>query len=278
MFSRLLAIADERGEEGSYAFYRLHLCELALRAGVWEEAARLLDDWAASAEREFLLPPMYERCRALLSVGRGDPDVAEEWAAKAITRADAIGHQWERLEALRARGTAGLLAHQTGRAVESLRAVWAHTCEQGVDEPGVFPVAPELVEALVELGNLDEARAVSARLRQLSQQQEHPWGLVTGKRCDGLARLAAPRYDEDAATELAGAAAGYGELGLRFDRARALLSLGRAQRRLRKWKAARGSLDQAALAFERLGSTGGPRRPTPSWRAWAAAVASRRAG
>ena len=45
----------------------------------------------------------------------------------------------------------------TPRPAESLREVWEHTMREGVDEPGVFPVAPELVEALVELGELDEA-------------------------------------------------------------------------------------------------------------------------
>ena len=104
MFMRLLSIADERGEAGSYAFYRLHLCELALRAGAWEEASQLLDEWADSAEREFLLPPMYERCRALLAAGRGLPEEAEQWAGEAIARAQRIGVQWDWLEALRARG------------------------------------------------------------------------------------------------------------------------------------------------------------------------------
>jgi len=45
-------------------------------------------------------------------------------------------------------------------------------------------------------------------------------------------------------------------VGLRFDAARAFLSLGRAQRRLRKWASARESLQAAVAAFERQGSAG----------------------
>ena len=45
-------------------------------------------------------------------------------------------------------------------------------------------------------------------------------------------------------------------LGLRFDHARTLLALGRALRRLRKWKAARESLEQAAAAFDHLNAPG----------------------
>ncbi|HET9507251.1 MAG TPA: AAA family ATPase, partial [Gaiellaceae bacterium] len=75
VLGRLLAEADERGEPSSYALQRLHLCELELRAGGWEAAARYLDEWAESSDRALLLWPMYERCRALLAAGRGEvPD------------------------------------------------------------------------------------------------------------------------------------------------------------------------------------------------------------
>jgi len=75
---------------------------------------------------------------------------------------------------------------------------------------------------------------------------------------------------------LEGAAADYQALGLRFDRARSLLSLGRAQRRHKKWGAARRSLEGAVAAFEEIGSAGwgeqarselarvGARRPQPT--------------
>ena len=55
-----------------------------------------------------------------------------------------------------------------------------------------------------------------------------------------------------------------------------MLSLGRAERRSRKWGAARRSLEQAACAFDEIGSTGwaerareelsrvGARRPSPT--------------
>ncbi len=70
----LLDMADERGEPSSYALQRLHLCELELRAGGWDAAARFLDEWSESSDRVLLLWPMYERCRALLAAGRGESD------------------------------------------------------------------------------------------------------------------------------------------------------------------------------------------------------------
>jgi DNA-binding CsgD family transcriptional regulator len=178
------------------------------------------------------------------------------WSGDAIGRAEAIDFQWDWLESLRARGIVALLTGEPARAAEWLGMVWDHTAREGVDEPGVFPVAPELVEALVELGELDTARAVTSRLHALARQQEHPWGLVTARRCSALIRLTAPPADGTAAAELRAAADSYGELGLRFDQARVLLALGRAERRFKRWAAARRALELAAGAFDEIGSTG----------------------
>ena len=250
----LLAVADARGEPISYALQRLHLCELELRAGGWNDAAQLLVDWFR--EGDLLVWPCYDRCRALLAAGRGIPEEAEGWAADAIERADRTGLHWDTLEAWRARGLAALFARDLPRAEESLGAVWTHLAREGVDDPGVFPVAPDLVEALVDQGKHNEARAVIERLRELSEKHEHPWGLTTARRCAALADLARAHDWESASAELAAAADAYAALGLPFDRARSLLALGRAQRRLRKWAAARDTLQQAEGAFDELGSPG----------------------
>ena len=95
-----------------------------------------------------------------------------------------------------------------------------------------------------------------SRLRRLSEKQAHPWGLATVARCEALVALAASSYDADAAAALEQAASAYGELGLAFDRARTLLLLGRAQRRFKKWSAARDALERAAAELEEIGSFG----------------------
>ena len=253
---RLRVLSDERGELVSYFWARLHLCELALRVGDWQAAEQLLEEWDQTGDREISPGQFYERCRALLAAGRGRIEEASRWSTEAIAEAEAIGYQWDWLESLRARGMTELLGGEPGRAAESLRAVWDHTEREGVDEPGVFPVAPDLVEALVELGELEEARRVISRLQLLSEQLQHPWGLVTARRCGAVIGLASAVYDETAAAELAAVAAAYGDLGLRFDRARSLLAKGRAERRLKKWAAARGSLQIAVEAFDEIGSDG----------------------
>ena len=270
----LLAAADDRGEPSSYALLRLHLCELELRAGEWVAAERRLDEWTESSDSELLVWPMYERCRALLATGRGLPDEARRWAAEAMSRVAETGVCWDLLECRRALGTLELLAHDPGKAVEQLRPVWEHTEREGVRDPGAFPVAPELVEALADVGELEEARRVTTRLGELAAEQDHPWGRATADRCTAILRLS-ETYDEQAVTTLTRTAGELAGLGLAPDRARTLLSLGRAQRRFRKWGVARGTLEDAAAAFDELGSPGwadvarselarvGARRPAP---------------
>lgn len=256
VFTELLSLADERGEALSYIALRLQLCELELRTGRLAEASRLLEDWEQSHEGELAAEVQYHRCRAVHAAVRGLPEEAERWAAKAIEGVRTTAAGWDLLEASRARGIAALLAHEPARAAESLRAVWEHTQREGVEDPGAFPAAPDLVEALVELGELGEASAVTDRLKDLAEQQEHRWGLATAQRCAALVRLASRTYDEEAAESLEQSAAAYEQLGFRFDRARTLLVLGRAQRRFKKWGAARHSLEAAAAAFDEMGATG----------------------
>ena len=77
-------------------------------------------------------------------------------------------------------------------------------------------------------------------------------------------RSAARRWSRSTATPtptppaqaLEAAAASYRDLGLAFDEARTLLPLGRAQRRAKKWGAARDVLERAVAAFEAIGSPG----------------------
>src|SRR5205823_725293 len=137
----------------------------------------------------------------------------------------------------------------------ALGRVWEHTLREGVADPGAFPVAPDLAEALVWLGRTTEADAVAGRLRELAGRRDHPWALATAERCAAVVRLACG-YDERAAAQLAGAAASYGEAGLRFDRARSLLWLGREARRARKRTGARRALEAAGAAFDAIGSAG----------------------
>jgi DNA-binding CsgD family transcriptional regulator len=272
----LMSVADERGEAQSYALVRLHLCELHLRAGNWEAASALLDEWAESSDRGLMFRPKYERCRALLAAGCGDSAAAELWGTQALARAEETGCRWDGLEAQRALALAAALAHETSDCTALLRAVWQHTLREGVGDPGVFPVAADLVENLLELDERAEAAVVATRLRALAEQQAHPWGLAAADQCDALVMLAESRFDAASAERLRVAAHAYEAIGLRFDSARCLLGLGRCARRLKQWGQARAALEDAVAGFEAIGSAAwadsarsqlervGARRPRPA--------------
>ena len=255
VLTSLQELAEERAEPSSYALQRLHLCELMLRIGDWDHAQRLLDEWAASTDSELLHWPMYERCRALLAAGRGELDDARRWGEEALKRAEDTGVRWDWLESNRALGVAALLARDFQVSVANLREVWDHTLREGVLDPGAFPVAPDLVEALVETEAPEEARDVADRLADLARSQDHPWASAGAERCGAIVDLGSA-YSDQAAAALEHAASTYQGLGLNFDHARTLLILGRAQRRARKWGAARGHLELAASGFDAMGSPG----------------------
>jgi len=260
VFRGLVAAAEERGEVRSGMAFIVQLCEVELRAGDASAVVRAVEEldqyelgqWAAL---EPGVQAIGRWVRAALAAVRGDPAQAAALAARVLQGSGRHAYQWDRLEALRAAGLAALLARDPERAAGSLAAVWEHTQREGVEDPGAFPVAGDLVEALAEAGRADAADRVIARLRRLAAAQQHPWGLATAQRSAAVVALAGG-YDEAAAAQLAEAAAGYRALGLGFDAARALLVLGRAQRRAKKRAAARDSLEQARSGFEALGCPG----------------------
>jgi DNA-binding CsgD family transcriptional regulator len=268
VFRGLLAAAEQRGDARSGAVFTLQLCKVELRAGDTVAAARELaelDQWAALD----WITGTRGSVQAALAAVRGDPGQAAALAAEAVAVSEANGVEWDRLEALRVAGVAALLARDPQQAVTSLAAVWEHTQREGVDDPGVFPVAGDLAEALAEAGRPKEATEVTGRLAGLAAAQDHPWGLATAQRSAAVVTLAGG-YDQAAAAQLAGAADAYRALGLGWDAARALLVLGRAQRRATKRAAARDSLEQARAGFEQLGC--------PGWAGAAAAQLDRISG
>jgi DNA-binding NarL/FixJ family response regulator len=259
-FLRLLQAADERGEGWSYGAMRHQLAELALRRGDLAESRSHVEEMHPGAEDSIATLAHAPRLRAVEAAVAGRPEEAHKWVVETQRRADAVNPDagdgnWDVLEIRRATGLVALLGGDPGKAVDELGRVWRHTQQEGIRDPGAFPVAPDLVEAHVALGDLDAARAVTERLDALSEEQQHPWGQASVLRSRGLLALASDEV-EAAADLLASAAVAYDELDLAFDAARSLLLQGRAERRLRRWGRAAEILLRSVEAFEHIGSPG----------------------
>jgi DNA-binding CsgD family transcriptional regulator len=259
IFVRAAALADVRGDEYSRAIFVFYLAELALRVGDHRESHRFIEELdppgvsARTPDRS-----KHPRLRAVAAAVSGDHASAVSWADR--TRPMIVGQRWDLFEIQRAIGLAALAEGHSAAAVGPLLGVWRHLESEGVDEVGVFPLAPDLVEAAVATGDLGLARDVTTRLRRLAVAQHHPWGLPSATRCEAIIELAAGGDFERARSGLLDAAQAYELLGLQFDAARTLLALGRHARRARKWAAARQALNQSLAVFEGLGSDGWARQ------------------
>src|SRR5581483_1628332 len=123
----------------------------------------------------------------------------------------------------------------------------------GQREPGRFRFQPDHVEAVVELGDRERARAMVAALGERAAVFPRPWILATGERCRAL--LASAEGDLPGALAASEAALRHHErLEMPFERARTLLVQGRILRRLKQKRRARAALEEAAAVFAGLGS------------------------
>jgi DNA-binding CsgD family transcriptional regulator len=126
----------------------------------------------------------------------------------------------------------------------------------GYGEPTAAPFAPDAVEALIGVGQLDEAATLLDQLESNGRRLDRAWALALGARCRSL--LLAAAGDLDAAAKAAEHALDeHRRLPMPFERARTLLVLGQIQRRRRQKRAAAVALQEAARAFDEIG--------TPLW-------------
>lgn len=163
----------------------------------------------------------------------------------------------------------GFVALSAGDAAEAHRLLGPLT-EQvasiGLGEPMVAPFVPDDVEALLTLGELEQAERLLEPFEQKGAALDRPWALATGARCRGL--LLAAKGDAQAAVAAVERALDYhDQLQMPFELGRTVLVAGRIQRRLRQKRAARESLEQARATFDELG--------TPLWSAQASSELGR---
>jgi DNA-binding NarL/FixJ family response regulator len=128
---------------------------------------------------------------------------------------------------------------------------------------------PDVIEAMVGVGRLEEAEFLTAALERNGVERDRRWMKAVGARCRAL--LLAARGDINAAEQAAHRAmAEHDLLPMPFERARTQLLVGQLQRRLRQKATAALNLTEALQTFERMG--------TPLWAARAAAELARAAG
>ena len=120
-------------------------------------------------------------------------------------------------------------------------------------EPAIIPCVPDLVEALVGLGRIDDAERHLKRLEEQAQALDRVWATATALRCRAL--IAAAAGDLDAAQRSAEASVELLERGPQpFETARSMMVLGQIHRRAKRKRLARDLLGRARAAFAELGA------------------------
>jgi DNA-binding CsgD family transcriptional regulator len=154
--------------------------------------------------------------------------------------------------------TLGLVEFWSGSAaaaVDCFRSAEEMTDAADGTEPTMQLWRAEQVEALLELGLVDEAVDRLDAWEAAARRLDRAWALAHATRCRGL--VAAARGDVAAAVSLlVQAVEDHETVGDPFGRARALLALGVTRRRAREKRPARESIELALAAFEELGADG----------------------
>jgi DNA-binding CsgD family transcriptional regulator len=233
-----------------------YLSIVELRSGRWllaEEHAERTRELNALYGRDEVEDPATFLPLALATAHRGELDRARELAEYSWRLA---GKQRAMLPGLEAAiGLVELWSGNAGKAVERFASADELATTAGWVEPGIRWWRDEHVEALLELGRVDEALEVLNALEAVAKRLERAWALAQVTRCRGL--VASTQGDVEQARALLEQAVGLHEaVGDAFSRARALLALGIVRRRARQKRAARDAIEAALSGFDELGAEG----------------------
>jgi DNA-binding CsgD family transcriptional regulator len=248
------------------------MSELETRAGRFEEALELAERGLAASEQT---DQSTERSVLLFAKGLAEAHLgATEAARLAASEGLAIAQRaHHRFAEAQNRWALGLLELSLGRPTEAwsaLRPAVSLLRDHHVGEPAVVPIHPVAIEALLMLGEQDEARVL---LDELEAAARAPWLRAHAGRCRGLLHAAGGEADA-AMRQLEASVEAHRALGDRFALARSLLALGTVQRRAKRRGAARVSLEAAERLFDELGA----RQWVARARSDAARLAGRRPG
>ena len=242
---------DEPDEAG--ALWQLSILEW--RAGNWEQSARHAAD-CLSLRAQFGREggqPMSELPASLIAAHRGQIEDARNRSERALVLAEAdgirvgeSGHRW-------VLGFIELSLGDAAKALGQLERAWKIRDGVRLLEPGHRFELGDTLEALIAVGELDEAERRLIPWEQRSHALDRSSAIAVTARCRAL--LLAGRGDLASAQEaFEHALAEHARVQNPFQHARTLLALGLTQRRAKQRGAARRTLEQALSIFERLGA------------------------
>jgi DNA-binding CsgD family transcriptional regulator len=242
-------LAGQGDEEMNAASCLHYLALVELWAGRWDIALAHAQKAAAIDAQYGIEVPHRLVPLALVLLFRGQFSLARGISARAIELA--AGRELGMHAAIL--GLADLWSGRPDDAIAKLASVNELRAQRGVREPGLWIGNAEYVEALLQVGRVDDARRFVADWESAAVHRRRLWTTAEVVRSKGL--LAAAQGALDLAAErLEEATRRHEACGDPFGRGRAFFALGQVRRRQRQKRLARESLETARAAFEALGA------------------------
>jgi DNA-binding NarL/FixJ family response regulator len=241
--------AREEGDESSLANILLNRVIVATWAGDLVGAAELAERMSdAFGQHGGVGPEAGDLWRAYVDAYAGRVESVREAAAKADPGEPMVTALWSRCM-----GLAELAAGETISADRHLTEALEVFERVAFREPAIWRVDGDAIEAALAVGDVGRAQRLLARFEERATRSRIPWSLAVSARCRGL--VLAARGELDAAAEaLERALAEHEHCPMPFERARTLLVQGRLERRLKRKRQARLSLDEARGLFAHVGA------------------------
>jgi DNA-binding CsgD family transcriptional regulator len=256
LFEAEAAGAESGGDDYTYSSLLVYMTELECRAGNFSIAASHASEcWLRSEQRgEQFQGGAALWAKALVDAHLGRVEEARTAAERGTALSTEIGEEVYRVLNQYALGFLELSVGDVVRADAVLRPLPLRLVELGWDEPSLFPVWPNSIEALIATGERELAAEYLDLYQERARRCDCPWALATAARCQGLLHLAEGSVDRALAV-CERALDEHRRTPGAFERGRTLLALGYAQRRARQLKDARKTLQNALALFEQLGAT-----------------------
>jgi DNA-binding CsgD family transcriptional regulator len=245
----------EAGDETSLPFLLAQMSESATWEGDYAAAIGHADEALATSLRTGQKPMQAAAlyARALAEAHRGNLDEARISARTGLQLAEEVGSVVMMMWNQAVLGFIEISVDDPAAAHGHLAPLVAWREVVGIGEPGMLRFLPDEIEALVALGEQDRADALLVEYEADALRLERPWAQLAAARCRAL-HAAAGGDLAGAVDTLRLALDRHADAVQPFDRARAALVLGSIQRRTRRRKDARESLQAAQQILDTLGA------------------------
>lgn len=255
VFAEMLDQSRKQGDESSEPYILVLLGQVECAVCDFESALGHALEGQAAAEQsgQHTLHAYHLALEALVESQRGHVERARAAAFEALERVPETGGRPAEFLATRALGHLELALGAPDAALSRLEPRVAHVRREAIAEPGATPFVVDQIEALIELDRREEAVELLGWYEGNSRRLERASAIAACLRCGGL--LAAQEGAVDSALALyADALEWHVRVEVPLERARTLLALGTAQRRAKRRREARETLEEALGIFERIGA------------------------